>query len=92
MCIMVISSTAKLIEILPKLNKLDVSQIHFYNVEMEGDFGMPLVSLMPFTNLLVCEDSILDSSDFRDGPLVCEAERMNVPVLSETWLGQIPFD
>jgi hypothetical protein len=86
---MVVGSTERFNAILQKLCKLDVSQIHFYNVEAEGDFGMPLISLIPFTNLLICEDSIFASPVFRDSPLLSEAERMNVPVLSETGFDEV---
>ncbi len=88
MCVMVLSSAERFNSILQKLSKTDISHIHFCNVGMEGGLGMPLISLMAFTELLVCEDSVLNSPGFREGWLIYEAERMNVPVLSETGLSE----
>ena len=89
MCVMVVSSTGKLPSILEKLGKMDISHLYFYNSETPGGLGVPLISLVPFTNLVVLEDSVLDSSDFRKGMLICEAGRLNVPILSEASLGDV---
>lgn len=86
MCVMIISSTNKLPSILQKLNRVDVSHLYFFNTETPAGFGVPFLSLVPFANLVVCEDRILDCGDFREGMLLGEAKRMKVPVLSETRL------
>jgi hypothetical protein len=51
--------------------------------------GVPFVSLVPFANLIVCEDATLDAADLRTGMLLREANKMNIPVLSEATLGEI---
>jgi hypothetical protein len=84
MCIMVVSSTEKFSAIIQELDSVDVSQIHFYNVGSQGWLGTFPVALVPATNLVICEDTVLASPLFRQGKLLDEAERMNVPVLSET--------
>jgi hypothetical protein len=87
MCVMVISSAERLPSILKKLSRIDVSHIYFHNTEARG-LGVPFVSLVPFTNMLVCEDATMDAADFRTAMLLREADRMSIPVLSETLLGQ----
>ncbi len=87
MCVMVISSAEKFPSILEKLQSVPVSHIYFHNTEA-GGLGVPFVSLVPFTNMLVCEDDSLESSNFRTAALLREARRMRIPVLSETTLGQ----
>ncbi len=88
MCIMVVSSREKFHAIFKKLCRLDVSQIHFFSAEM-GKVGAPFLSLAPFANMIVCDDALFTSPDFLNGPLLSEAERMNVPVLSETGLNEV---
>ena len=88
MCIMVLSSTSKLPSILQKLNRIDVSHLYFLNTDTPCGFGAPLLSLVPFANLLVCEDGVLDDTSFRNGMLLGEARRMQIPVLSETSLSE----
>lgn len=85
MCIMVISSAEKLPSILQKLSGVDVSHIYFHNTDAR-ELGVPFVSLVPFTNLLVCEEASMESSDFRTALLLREAGRMSIPVLSEATL------
>ncbi len=85
MCVMVISSAERLPSILEKLSKVDVSHIYFHNTEAVG-LGVPFVSLVPFANLLVCEDSSMETTDFRTAMLLREADRMNIPVLNEATL------
>lgn len=87
MCIMVVSSAEKLPSILKKLNGVDVSHIYFHNTDAR-ELGVPLVSLVPFTSLLVCEEASMESSDFRTALLLREAGRMSIPVLSEATLDQ----
>jgi hypothetical protein len=87
MCVMVISTAAKLVSILEKLGRIDVSHIYFHNTEAKG-LGVPFVSLVPFTNMLVCEDRAMEGADFRTAMLLREAHRMSIPVLSEATLGQ----
>jgi hypothetical protein len=89
MSIMVVSSAKRFNIIIRKLHKVDVSQIHFYNVEAEGGLATPLTSLVPFTNMVICEDCVLASPDFRKGPLVYWAQQMNVPILSESRLDEV---
>ena len=89
MCVMVVSSTEKLASILLKLRKIDISHLYFYNTEAPKGLGAPLISLVPFTNMLVCEDCVLESPDFHKGMLLHEAKRMDIPVLSETGLDTI---
>lgn len=88
MCVMVLSSTGKLPAILRKLSSIEVSHLYFYNTEAPHGFGAPLLSLVPFANLLVCEDGVLDDGSLRNGVLLGEAKRMDIPVLSETALSE----
>ena len=88
MCVMVLSSASKLPSILQKLNNLDVSHLYFFNTEAPHGFGVPLLSLVPFANLLVCEDGVLDDRSLRNGMLLSEAKRMEIPVVSETALSE----
>ncbi|OPY08117.1 MAG: hypothetical protein A4E68_01426 [Syntrophaceae bacterium PtaB.Bin095] len=88
MCVMVLSSTGKLLSILQKLSSIEVSHLYFFNTEAAHGFGVPLLSLVPFANLLVCEDGVLDDRSLRNGMLLSEAKRMEIPVLSETALSE----
>jgi len=88
MCVMVLSSTGKLPSILQKLSSIEVSHLYFFNTEAAHGFGVPLLSLVPFANLLVCEDGVLDDRSLRNGMLLSEAKRMEIPVLSETALSE----
>ncbi len=88
MCVMVLSSTGKLPSILQKLSSIEVSHLYFFNTEAPHGFGVPLLSLVPFANLLVCEDRVLDDGNLRNGVLLGEAKRMQIPVVSETALGE----
>lgn len=85
MCVMVISSAQRLPSILEKLNKVDISHIYFHNTEAKG-LGVPFVSLVPFTSLLVCDDVSMDPGNFKTAMLLHEAERMSIPVISEATL------
>ncbi|MHC1745101.1 MAG: hypothetical protein AB9873_19020 [Syntrophobacteraceae bacterium] len=87
MCVMVISSSERLPLILEKLNDIDVSHLYFHNTQA-GRLGVPFASLVPFANLLVCEDAALEATDFRTGMLLNEASRLNIPILSEAALGE----
>ncbi len=86
MCIMVISSVERLPAILQKLTRIDISHIYFHNTDAR-EIGVPFVSLVPFTNLLVCEDAMLDADDFRTGMLLREANKMSIPVVTDSNLG-----
>ncbi len=86
MCVMVLSSAARLSSILNKLRALEVTHLYYFNTEASNAFGMPLMSLVPFANLFICEDGVLEAPDFRKGMLLREASRMDVPVVSETGL------
>ncbi len=83
MCVMVLSSTAKLPSILSKLRSMDVTHLYYFNTESTRGYGVPLISLVPFAELCVCEESVFDSPDFRKGMLLREARRLDVPVVSE---------
>ncbi len=83
MCVMVLSSAAKLPSILNRLRTLDVTHLYYFNTEAAEGFGVPLISLVPFAHLFVCEESVLDSADFRKGMVLREARRLDVPVVSE---------
>ena len=87
MCVMVLSSTGKLPSILQSLSSIEVSHLSF-NTEVPHGFGVPLLSLVPFANLLVCEDRVLDDGNLRNGVPLGEAKRMKIPVVSETALGE----
>lgn len=89
MCVMVLGTLERLRFILEKLHRMDISQVYFFNMTGGAKLGVPCISLVPFINLLVCEDSVLDNADFREGILLCEAQRLNVPVLSEGRLSEI---
>ena len=88
MCVMVISSASNLPSILQKLSSIDVSHLYFFNTESPHGLGVPLLSLVPFANLLVCEDGVLDDRNLRNGVLLGEAKRMQIPVVSETALSE----
>lgn len=92
MCVMVLSTLQRLRSILEKLNNVDVSQVYFFNVDDKARLGVPCISLVPFINLLVCEDTVLARDGFREGILLCEAERFRVPILTETALDEILGD
>lgn len=92
MCVMVLSTLGKLKSILEKLNNIDISQVYFFNVDGGAKLGVPCISLMPFINLLVCEESMFGMEGFREGVLLHEAKRLSVPVISETGLEAIIHD
>jgi len=50
--------------------------------------GFSPLSLIPFANFLGCEDGVLDDGNLRNGVLLGEAKRMQIPVVSETALGE----
>ncbi len=83
MCVMVVCSKGKLQSILERLGAMDVSHIYFYNTNAPEGVRVPFISLVPFANMVVCEDSVLDSDDFREGMILHEAIRMSIPVVSE---------
>lgn len=87
MCVLVISSAEKFSSILQKLNSIDVSHIYFHNTEARA-LGVPFVSLVPFAQMLVCEDGTMEAADFRTAMLLREAHRMSIPVVNEATLGQ----
>jgi hypothetical protein len=84
---MVISSARRLSSILEKLDRVDVSHVYFHNTDAR-ELGVPFVSLVPFTSLLVCDNATLETGDFRTAVLLREARRMSIPVLSESTLDQ----
>lgn len=88
MCVMVISPTHRLPSILQKLKRVDVSHLYFFNTETPTGLGVPFLSLVPFTNLVVCDDGVLNCRSFREGMLLGEAKRMQIPVLSERSLSE----
>jgi hypothetical protein len=65
---------------------MEVTHLYYFNTEAAHGFGVPLMSLIPFVQLFICEDSVLEAPDFRKGMLLSEASRMDVPVVSETRL------
>jgi len=88
MCVMVLSSTGKLPSILQKLSSIEVSHLYFFNTEAAHGLGFSPLSLIPFANFLGCEDGVLDDGNLRNGVLLGEAKRMQIPVVSETALGE----
>lgn len=92
MRIMVLGSMKMFSEIVNELNEIDVAEIYFCNFESEAYFGALPAFLTPFTDLVVCEASRQNLSRRECGELLLEAERMRVPVLTETALFEILSD
>ncbi len=86
MCVMVLCSKGRLPSILEKLRELDIHHMYFYNTEEPRRLGVPFLSLLPFANLLVCEDCVEDSAGLHERIILGEARRMSIPVLTETTL------
>jgi len=80
MRIMVISSVERFIDILPKLEDLRVSNIYFYNAKTNKDLNVPVITLIPFVDVVVVGK---DAHCFHINRIIEEAKDRHVPVINE---------
>ncbi len=83
MCVMVVCSKGKLPSILERLDGMDVSHVYFYNTDASKGVRVPFITLVRFTNMVVCEESVLNSADFREAMIIHQANRMSITVVNE---------
>lgn len=63
--------------------------VHASSINTDSrELGVPFVSLVPFADLVICEDAVLDSGDIRTEVLLREACKMNIPVISDRVLSE----
>ena len=84
MSAMVISSISRLVGMLHKLQEAGVSNIHFYNLKNSGDLNTPIVSLVPFMDIIVLGKDADLSPQLNQ--VMDEAIARHIPVLSEKCL------
>jgi hypothetical protein len=83
MSVIVIGSPRRFPSMLRKLSQMDIGQVHFYATSQKP--VPPLVSLLPFVDLIVFENDWPPLSEDWS-PVLKEAERLNVSLFSESML------
>ena len=87
MSAMVISSIKTFIEMSPKLEEVGVRNIHFYNSKSGDVHDAPMVSLVPFVDLVVLgKDANLSP---QINKIVKEALDRHIPLVTEDCLGEL---
>lgn len=87
MCAMILSSVKRFIEISPQLESLGIKNIHFYNSTNNEKLTTPMLSLVPFVDVVVL------GRDAYCSPLmnrvVEEALARHIPIFSEESLKEM---
>lgn len=90
MSVMIVSTVRKFTAIVAKLKSSGVTNIHFFNTNIRQGLNCPVMSLLPFVDLLIFDSHAFGSprlESLRQG-----ATQMNVPFIDDKTLvkGKLP--
>ncbi len=87
MSAMVISSVTGFVGMSKKLEEIGIKNIHFYNSINNDELTTPMITLMPFMDVVVLGKDADCSHDM--ARLVDEAMARHIPVVSEECLNEL---
>lgn len=87
MSAMIISSIKKFIEMSEWLEELGFRNLHFYNSRNGEGFNAPIITLLPFIDLVILSNDEVFSADL--AKIIDEAVSRNIPVLFDDCLHKI---
>jgi hypothetical protein len=86
MSVMIVSTVGKFPSIMSRLKEPGINSIHFFNSTDQQGLACPVLSLLPFVSLIVCDSASFGSP--RLEVLRREAEKMNIPCIDENAVGK----